>query len=253
MNLLLADPILSQSRSSQNALKPTTLAILFVGNHAESELYVSIKQRQAPLYNVTTNLIRFPATTSTDTLKETVQALNRNPAVDALIVQLPLPPQCDTDRILELIQPSKDVDNLSGQNTFMSPMVLSVQALKEYYNLDFTGKKLCVVGQGRLVGKPITEWLKQQGYEPVSIDEETDTKDALITEADVIFAGTGQPNVVTAANTQAGQIIFDCSGKDVDFEAVKDKAAWITPPKGSIGPLTIHFLFMNVLQSNYDK
>ena len=182
-------------------------------------------------------------------LEHEIHLANIDTTVDAIIVQLPLPDHLNTQAALQELSPSKDVDNLTNMNTFVSPMVQAVQALIDSYNLKLEHQHIAAVGYGRLVGQPIATWLQSRGHAVTIIDEHTAEADSLIQKADILFAGTGQKHRVNANNTREGQIIFDCSGVDVDFETVKEKCQAITPPKGSIGPLTVHFLFMNALQT----
>ncbi len=250
MQLLQAQPIIEKYQPAEPARHIVkTLAIIMVGSHPASELYVSIKRDQAQYYGIGTDIFRLPDSAGTVELTRLIQRLNDDPTYNAMIVQLPLPEAYDTNKILDLITPEKDVDNLTNSNRFTSPMVQAVQALRDFYGLEFRHTRVCVIGQGRLVGKPLREWLESEGMKPTIVDSDTPHKDTLIREADIILGGAGQKYVVNAANTRDGQIIFDCSGKDVDFEAVKNKAAAITPPKGGIGPLTVHFLLTNVLKT----
>lgn len=244
MKLLLAQPILDQSPI--NRPKGTVrLGIVLVGTHPASELYVGIKQRQAAHYGIAAEVIRLAATSTTEAVQAAIREANDQYA--GVIIQLPLPDHLPTEAILDCIDPRKDVDNLTGQHVFTSPMVQAVQALCKAYAITIEGKSLCVIGQGRLVGGPLMHWLQSLGCHPVIVDEATANKDTVIHEADIVFGGSGHKYVVHAGNTRSGQIIFDCSGRDVDFDAIKETVAAITPPKGGIGPLTVHFLLMNVI------
>ncbi len=246
MKLLIAEPIL---QSLPKSTTPKTLAIILVGTNKASEIFVGIKQRQAEKYGVETQLFRFPEEVSDGDLREAIRQMNREPLITGIIVQLPLGEKANTDMILDAIAPHKDVDNLTNTNNFTSPMVLAVKALKDFYDLDFAGKKICVIGKGRLVGAPVARWLESQECTVFPIDETSANKDDTIRDADIIIAGSGAPKVVHAGNTRDGQVVFDCSGMDVDFDSIKNRCDAITPPKGGIGPLTVHFLLTNVLKA----
>ncbi len=159
-----------------------------------------------------------------------------------------MPAGHDRDAILGAIDPSKDVDDLTGRSDFDSPMVHAVKALLQEYKIDLAGKRICVIGRGHVVGKPLMKWLGQQGLDYTTVNRQTEDKDAIIQATDVVLAGSTEM-VVTAQNTRPGQVIIDCSGYATDFEAIKNKVAAIAPPKGSIGPLVVHFLLSNALDA----
>lgn len=247
MKLLTSQPILEQYHRPRPVVQ-RTLAIILIGHDPASEMYVKIKQRRAADYGVIVDLIRLPEETDFPTVEREIERLNRDEAVNGIIVQLPVPNDLEADQIVNAVAPAKDVDGLARDSRYVSPMVDSVQSLINYYQIDLNDKSVALIGYGRLVGQPIALWLNEQGIEPAIIDEETADRDYEIRAADIIFAGAGQSNVVNASNVRPGQIVFDCSGQDVDFEAVKDVVAAITPPKGAIGPLTVHFLLDHVLK-----
>lgn len=243
--LLLAEPILRRFYPSPPASK--TLAIVLVGHDPASERYVALKQTKAADYGVTTRLFRLEPTASEAAIIDQVAALNHDPTIDALIVQLPLPTGCRTKVILDAIDPAKDVDDLTRTGRFVSPMVQAVAALFSTYQLSLANKTVVVVGRGRLIGRPVAAWLEKQGRRPARIGRTTASADAIIRESDIVIAGTGATNVINASNTRPDQVIIDCTGRDVDFAAVAEKVAAISPPRGGIGPLTVHFLLSNVL------
>ena len=191
MHHLIAAPLLESYVLPAGARG--SLAIILVGHDSASELYVAIKQKQAAKYNITTQLIRLPETSSTQEVCDVIERVNTDHSIHAMIVQLPLPEGIATERVLDTILPTKDVDNLTGQNCFVSPMVQAVSFLVEHYGITLKGKTACVIGQGRLVGQPITQWLRTHGIEPVVIDETTTDRDSRIQAADIVFAGAGQP------------------------------------------------------------
>lgn len=250
MQLLTAQPILDNLSFANLPHQPAQLAIILVGEDKASHLYVAKKEEQAHKYGIATSVLRFEETISQAELINEINRLNHDQTVTAMIVQLPLPEHIETDAALDTIMPQKDVDNLTNKNVFISPMVLSIESLIKTYTIDLKGKHICVVGQGRLIGKPVKTWLESRDLMPVVIDEETEDADFIVREADIIFAGSGQRHIINEQNVHKDQIIFDCSGRDVDFEAVKDKVAALTPPKGGIGPLTVHFLLQNTLKAS---
>jgi methylenetetrahydrofolate dehydrogenase (NADP+)/methenyltetrahydrofolate cyclohydrolase len=212
-----------------------------------------MKQQQAEKYGVSVILKHFDASITQSDLMREITSLNHDHNIDGIIIQLPLPPHIDTDTLLDAIAPGKDVDNLTNKGVFTSPMVLSVEALMKQYKIDLKGKHICVLGHGRLIGQPVRTWLIQNEHDPVVVDEETEEADFILREADVIFAGSGQKHIINELVVHQDQIIFDCSGRDVDFDSVKDKVAALSPPKGGVGPLTVHFLFTNLLKAVQTK
>lgn len=245
--LLVAKPILDTY--TQTTRSPRTLAIILVGDDEESVKYVGIKSRKSETYGVHVDVYRLSEQSATRDVADLVSDCCANTAVNGVIVQLPLPTHIDTQSVLERIIPSKDVDNLTSVGNFVSPTVQSVLALIDEYGIQYEAKTICVVGQGPVVGRPLTDFFENKQCRVAIVDRDTPGGDDLIREADIVFGASGVHNRINDANTRAGQIIFDCSGKDVDFEVVKEKAAAITPPIGGIGPLTVHFLFLNVLKS----
>jgi methylenetetrahydrofolate dehydrogenase (NADP+) / methenyltetrahydrofolate cyclohydrolase len=250
MQLLLAEPIIKEFwlTFKANETSKSTLAIILVGDNLASQTYVALKQRKGKEYGINVQVERFAHDVTQQEIQQKIIELNSNPAIGGIIAQLPLPDSLNTDLITQSIDPKKDVDNLTDKNNFISPMVQAAEALVKHYDLDLAHKKICIVGYGRLVGKPLEGWLTELGITPQIVDKDTENGDKIIHESDVIFAGTGVDNRINTANTREGQIVFDCSGVDVDFEAVKVTSKAITPPKGAIGPLTVHFLFNNLLQ-----
>jgi methylenetetrahydrofolate dehydrogenase (NADP+)/methenyltetrahydrofolate cyclohydrolase len=253
MQLLLAEPILQSYSPDTTINQNGTLAIILVGEDRASHLYVSIKQEQAKKYGISVIIKHFDQLITQAELLNEISTLNYDHAITGIIVQLPLPPTIETEAILDSITPMKDVDNLTNTGTFTSPMVLSVEALIKQYSIDLKGKNICVLGQGRLIGKPVRIWLESLGFNPVVVDEETEDSDFILREAYVIFAGSGQKHIINELIVHKDQIIFDCSGRDVDFETVKDKVTALTPSKGGVGPLTVHFLFTNCLKASQTK
>lgn len=220
--------------------------------------YLRIKRERAKLYGIHVDVWEhdLPERVRTERLAAVVRQYGQQSQYHGVIVQLPLPDDVDTDTVLSAIYPTKDVDALTAQSEFVSPMVQAVGALEDYYDLDFRRaamrrNAIAVVGQGRLVGKPVTEWLIGRGFEPVVIDIDTPNAEELISAASVIISGTNVPGRINRSNTRPGQIVIDCTGRDLDpavIEAGYLKAA--TPArKGGIGPLTVYFLMVNVLKA----
>ncbi len=224
-----------------------TLGILLVGQDADSLKFIEIKRKRAAEYGIATQLVELKESSNEAEVVAAIESLNADPVINGVIIQLPLPARLGREGILAALAPEKDVDGLTGQAAYLSPMVQAVGALCGEYNVVLTHKKIVVIGAGPLVGQPITKWLHDQGLAQVVIDESTKNADELIRQADILIAGTGQP-ILTRDNTTDKQIIFNCSGKDVADENALHVQA-VTPSLGGIGPLTVHFLLTNTLKA----
>lgn len=243
--LLSSQPILDQFWQNFQPSHPAKLGIILVGDNPDSEKYVELKQQEAKKYGIETELICLQSTCPQSEIYEFIDYFNNRKAISGIIIQLPLPKNWERDKILQTINPAKDVDNLTGKSQFISPMVQGVQALIDIYKLDLEDP-IVVIGAGPLVGRPIRQWLESEGRNPIVVDKDTPNADEIVRNATILFCGAGR-QVILKDDVNENQIIFDCSGRDVDFEAVKDKVKAISPPKGSVGPLTVHFLLLNTL------
>lgn len=185
-----------------------------------------------------------------------IEKYNHDPKVHGIIVQLPLEDPTQTDAILAAISPSKDVDNLSGKSDFLPATVQAIEWLLAGYGIELLGKKIVIVGKGRLVGRPLYElWLKQ-GLNVEIADSKTNLSNVL-SGADLIVSAAGVPNTITRNMIKSGTILIDAGTADLDGSIVGDVAEEvrdlddisITPKVGGVGPLTIAALIDNVIRS----
>lgn len=185
-----------------------------------------------------------------------IEKYNHDPKVHGIIVQLPLEDPTQTDAILAAISPSKDVDNLSGKSDFLPATVQAIEWLLAGYGIELLGKKIVIVGKGRLVGRPLYElWLKQ-GLDVEIADSKTNLSNVL-PGADLIVSAAGVPNTITRNMIKSGTILIDAGTADLDGSIVGDVAEEvrdlddisITPKVGGVGPLTIAALIDNVIRS----
>lgn len=247
------------------------LAVILVGNDAASATYVKMKSKachDAGIYSVVHEM---PETISQDSILNTIAMMNQNPNIDGILVQLPLPSHIDTTKILEAIEPAKDVDGfhpfnvgrvVSGLDGFIPATPYGVMELLKEYNIDVKGMNACIVGASNIVGKPMATLL-------LNADATVDichiyTKDlkSHTLNADIICVGVGKPNLIRADMVREGAIVIDIginrleSGKlvgDVDFENVAPKCSHITPVPGGVGPMTIAMLLANTIKSAKTK
>jgi len=262
----LRDEILGKIKSEVSALSfvPVFCDVL-VGEDPSSVQYVRMKAKTAEAVGIQFHTANFPATISEKDLLQEIQILNKIPNMCGIIVQLPLPEHLDRRVVLDSIDPVLDVDclgTISGKKFYENknpigfPTALACMAILDSLNLDLQSKKILVLGQGYLVGKPVTALLKARGLEVDTIDIYTENKEELIKNADVVLSGLGQGKYLMCDMVKDGVVIVDAGTSeengsivgDVDFESVKDKASFLTLTPGGVGPVTVACLLNNVLK-----
>lgn len=228
------------------------LAIIVTVEHPAIETYMRMKQRYGADIGVDVEVHRMNLTE----VKNASQALNADPNVHGIIVQLPLSDPAQTDEIVDLIDPIKDVDALGSRATLDPATPTAILWLLAGYNIDLAGKKIVLIGRGKLVGAPLERMLLTSGYEVVVVDRST--KDlSVINQADVIVTATGQPGILSSVMIKPGAVVVDAGVAGEHGKTVGDLAddvrqridLKITPEKGGVGPLTICALFDNVLRT----
>ena len=243
------------------------LAVLLVGDNPASQVYVRNKVKaceQAGLHSV---LEQLPADLSEFDLLARVDALNRDPLIHGILVQLPLPAHIDAHKVIEAIDPAKDVDGfhvasagalMTGLPGFWPCTPHGCMKMLESIGYTLSGKHAVVIGRSNIVGKPMALMLLAQNATVTICHSRTVNLKALTLQADVIVAAVGQRNTVTADMVKPGAVVIDVgmnrneAGKlcgDVDFEAVRQVAGHITPVPGGVGPMTIAMLLVNTLES----
>jgi len=243
------------------------LAVILVGNNPASASYVKMKSnacKEAGIYSIVHEM---PETITQENILEIIDMMNKNPNIDGILVQLPLPQQIDTTAILEAIDPAKDVDGFhpynvgrvtAGLDGFIPATPYGVMKLFEEYNIDLQGKNVCVVGASNIVGKPLATLLLNANATVEICHIYTDNLKEHTKKADIICVGVGVVNLIKEDMVKDGAIIIDIginrleSGKlvgDVDYQAVKDKCSYITPVPGGVGPMTIAMLLENTIKS----
>jgi methylenetetrahydrofolate dehydrogenase (NADP+) / methenyltetrahydrofolate cyclohydrolase len=244
------------------------LAAVLVGDDPASEVYVRNKQRACERAGMTSQLLRLPASAAEKQLRELVARLSADNAIHGILVQLPLPKQIDSMAILSSLSPVKDVDALHPENVgllaqgrprFMPCTPHGIQQLLVHNNIETAGRHVVIVGRSQIVGKPLALMLMQRGAggdATVTVCHSRTQKLPDITrQADILIVAIGQPKFITAEMVRPGAVVVDVgmnrpSGKlcgDVDFDAVRQVAAAITPVPGGVGPLTIAMLLENTL------
>lgn len=184
-----------------------------------------------------------------------IDKLNNDLSVHGIIVQLPLQNTDDTDEILNLVNPSKDVDALGSNPDFDPATPMAIMWLLAGYNIQLEGKKIVLVGQGKLVGAPLNKQLQEMGYDVHIADRETENLQAIITSADIIITATGSPAIIYPEMLKGGAVVVDAGVASEDGKTVGDLHPSVyerddlvlTPTKGGVGPLTVCALFENVI------
>ncbi|TMU57529.1 bifunctional methylenetetrahydrofolate dehydrogenase/methenyltetrahydrofolate cyclohydrolase FolD [Flagellimonas algicola] len=251
------------------------LAAVLVGNDGASLTYVGSKVRSCKKIGFESTLIHLPEETSEEELLGQVQALNANPDIDGYIVQLPLPKHIDEQKVLMAVDPDKDVDGFHPANfgkmaldmeSFIPATPFGIMELLRRYDVDTSGKHTVVIGRSHIVGRPISILMSQKGKAADSTVTITHsrTKDlkSLTLQADIVVSALGVPNFLKADMVKDGVVIIDVGitrvpdesrergyyiTGDVDFDGVSQKASYITPVPGGVGPMTIAMLLKNTL------
>jgi len=243
------------------------LAVVLVGQDPASATYVNMKKKacdRVGFYSITHDM---PETISQEAIEKTIVMMNNDTNIDGILVQLPLPPQIDTTKILELVDPAKDVDGFHPYNVgrlvtnldgFVPCTPLGVMELLREYNIDVKGKNCVVVGASNIVGKPMASLLLNANATVEICHIFTDDLKKHTLNADIVLCGVGIINLITEDMVRDNVVIVDIGvsrtkeGKlvgDVDFENVSKKSSYITPSPGGVGPMTIAMLLSNTLKA----
>lgn len=243
------------------------LAVILVGNDPASQTYVNNKAKACQEVGIYSEVIRLPQETREAELLEKIEALNHNPAIHGILVQLPLPEHISEDKVIATISPAKDVDGfhpynagrlMIGQPEFIPCTPYGILHMIRSTGESIAGKRAVIVGRSNIVGKPMAMLLLRE-HATITICHSR-TKDlALVTrEADILVAACGQPQLLGAEHVKRGAMVIDVGinrtveGKlvgDVRFDEVVEKAAYITPVPGGVGPMTITMLLANTVQA----
>ena len=243
------------------------VAVVLVGENPASQIYVRNKVRACQDSGLHSVLEQYPVTLSEADLLARVDALNRDPAIHGILVQLPLPAHIDAHKVIEAISPAKDVDGfhvasagalMVGQPGFWPCTPYGCMKMLDSIGYDLRGKHAVVMGRSNIVGKPMALMLLQKNATVTICHSATQDLRAMTLQADVIVAAVGKRNVLTADMVKPGAVVIDVgmnrneAGKlcgDVDFAGVRQVAGWITPVPGGVGPMTITMLLVNTLEA----
>lgn len=243
------------------------LAVILVGDDPASQVYVRNKVKACGEAGIHSVLETYPASLTEDELLGRIAALNADPAIHGILVQLPLPPHLNAQRVIEAIAPQKDVDGfhvanagalLVGQPGFWPCTPYGCMKMLEHIGCELRGRHAVVVGRSNIVGKPMALMLLQASATVTICHSATADLAHHTRQADVLVAAVGRPRMITAEMVKPGAVVLDVGinrlpdGKlcgDVDFDGVRQVAGWITPVPGGVGPMTIAMLLLNTVQA----
>lgn len=242
------------------------LAVILVGDDPASHVYVRNKEKACQAVGFASFPHRLPAATSEKELLELIRRLNVDPAVHGILVQLPLPPGFDANRVIQAIDPAKDVDGfhpvnvgrlVSGLPGFVPCTPQGVMHLLAAYHIPVAGRHAVVVGRSNIVGKPLAQLLLAADATVTVCHSKTQNLADLTRAADILVAAVGKPRLITAAMVKPGAVVVDVGINrlpeglvgDVDSAGVSEVASYLTPVPGGVGPLTIAMLLKNTLQA----
>ena len=243
------------------------LAVVLVGDNPASQVYVRNKVKACADSGLHSVLEKYDGTLSESALLARIAALNVDPAIHGILVQLPLPAHIDAQKVIEAIAPDKDVDGfhvasagalMVGQPGFWPCTPYGCMKMLESIGCELRGKHAVVIGRSNIVGKPMALMLLQKNATVTVCHSATADLKAMTLQADVIVAAVGKRNVLTADMVKPGAVVIDVGmnrndeGKlcgDVDFDGVKEVAGWITPVPGGVGPMTITMLLVNTMEA----
>lgn len=241
------------------------LAVIIVGNNPASRIYVNNKKKACEMCGFTSYEYALAENADETELLDLIEKLNNDEKVDGILCQLPLPSHMDENKVIDAICPEKDVDGFSPVNTgnllagkpcFAPCTPAGVIEMLKHENIEICGKHCVIVGRSNIVGKPAALLMLQENATVTVCHSRTKNLAEEVKRADIVIAAIGKPNFITADMIKEGAVVVDVginrleSGKvtgDVDFEAVKEKAAAITPVPGGVGPMTITMLMKNTL------
>ena len=253
------------------------LAVILVGDDPASQVYVRNKGKKCEELGMHSETIVLPKETTEEELLQRIDALNKDKSIHGFLVQLPLPKHIDEDKVIEAIDPSKDVDGfhpvnvgrmLIGKPGFLPATPAGVQQMLLRSGVETAGKHVVVVGRSNIVGKPMAALMIQRGLGADStvtvVHSKTPDLGAITRQADILIVAIGKPRFITTDMVKEGAVVIDVGTNriddpthpkgsrlvgDVDFENVKDKVSAITPVPGGVGPMTICMLMANAVKA----
>ncbi|WP_239748059.1 MULTISPECIES: bifunctional methylenetetrahydrofolate dehydrogenase/methenyltetrahydrofolate cyclohydrolase FolD [unclassified Mammaliicoccus] len=241
------------------------LTVILVGNDGASQSYVNSKKKAAEKIGMISEIVHMDESSTEEEVLSELDRLNNDDSVSGILVQVPLPKQVSEAKVLEAINPDKDVDGFNpinigrlytGERTFIPCTPLGIMEILKHADIDLKGKNVAVIGRSHIVGQPVSKLLTDQDATVTLLHSKSTNTEEVLKQADVIVSAVGRVHLVTKDLVKPGAVIIDVgntldeNGKlkgDVDYEAVKEVASAITPVPGGVGPLTITMVLNNTL------
>lgn len=276
----IADDLLSKYKSEVGSIRGRRprLAVILIGKNPASHVYVNLKTKACSEVGIISEKMEFPDTFTQVELIELVEGLNRDPGIDGILVQMPLPPHINPLAVTLAIDPNKDIDGfhpinvgkliLGDKTGFVPCTPLGVMELLKYKKVSIPGKEAVIVGRSNIVGKPMAVLLLAEDATVTTVHSKTTRLDEICSKADILVAAVGKPHFIKAHMIKPGAVVIDVGINkledhsvkkgyrlvgDVDFETVSKKASIITPVPGGVGPMTIAMLIHNTLRSYHRR
>ena len=245
-----------RERIKQLAIKPG-LAVVLVGNDSASQVYVGMKKKACLEAGINSFSHELPATTTEKELLELIDKLNNQPEVHGILVQSPVPSHINEQKIVEAINPQKDVDGFHPMTPFVSCTPGGIIELINSTGVSIKGKKAVIIGRSHIVGKPTAALLLDRDATVTICHSRTQNLAEETKQADILVAAVGRPNLITGSMIKLGAVVIDVGinridGKlvgDVEFDSAKQVAGHLTPVPGGVGPMTIAILMRNTLEA----
>lgn len=243
------------------------LAVIMVGDNSSSQVYVKNKSFACKKVGIEFEEFLMNQNTTEQQLLELIQQLNNDKSINGILLQSPVPNHIDINRAFRTILPEKDVDGFNpvnvgnlviGEDCFISCTPYGIIKLLEEYHIDIEGKNAVVLGRSNIVGKPMVQCLLSKNATITICHSKTQNIQEIVKNADIVIAAIGKPNFVTSDMIKNGAVVIDVGINrledgsiigDVEFETVKEKASYITPVPGGVGPMTIAMLLNNVVKA----
>ncbi|WP_456274090.1 bifunctional methylenetetrahydrofolate dehydrogenase/methenyltetrahydrofolate cyclohydrolase FolD [Bacillus sp. AK031] len=243
------------------------LAVILVGNNSASHTYVKMKRRTCEEMGIHSVLVEYDDSVSEKELLEKIQQLNEDVSIHGILVQLPLPEGIQTEKVIEQIDPSKDVDGfhpvnigrmMIGEDAFLPCTPYGIMKMLQYENISVSGKHAVIIGRSNIVGKPAGQLLLKENATVTYCHSKTEGLSAYTLKADIIISAAGKAKLVHGDDIKPGAVVIDVGMNrdeddklcgDIDFESAWETAGYITPVPGGVGPMTITMLMYNTVKA----
>lgn len=222
------------------------MALIWVGNDAQTKTFIRVKQQKAKQLDCDFYLYHLEDA-KFDQLAALMRGLNRKKEIHGIVLQLPLPRKEETQALIDLMSPAKDIDHLRPDSLFDAPTPSGILAILSHHGINPAKQRTAILGAGRLVGAPLAEMFTKNNWNFIQIPRRAKEHLEEIRHHDILISGTGVSGLVTPTFIGPDMVVVDGSGIDVDVPAVEKVAKAVTPSKGAVGPMTVCFLFRNLL------